>query len=183
MQKTLKVLGIAGSLREKSFNKALLRASQSLAPKTLQIEIFDLAPIPLYNRDIETIGFPASVIQFRQQIAEADALLIGSPEYNFSITGVLKNAIDWASRPPEQPFSQKPIAIMGGGGTYGSARSQYDLRKILGGLNAYVLPKPELMITKIATKFDENGQLIDEETQKYLTRLLEAFQEWTLKFN
>ena len=107
------VLGISGSLRKGSFNTATLRTIQQMAAGTLTIEPFDIAPIPLYNEDVREKGFPAPVEDFRRRIKAADALLIVTPEYNYSVPGVLKNAIDWASRPPEQPFDGKPMAIHG----------------------------------------------------------------------
>src|SRR5918997_1838619 len=143
----MKILGISGSLRKGSFNSGALRAAQSLAPEGMTIEVAEIGDIPLYNEDVRTAGLPPSVERFRGEIAAADALLVVSPEYNFSVPGVLKNAIDWASRPPNQPFNEKPVAIMGAsGGPVGTARAQYHLRQVLYGLNAYVLNKPEVFI-------------------------------------
>ena len=110
---TVRILGIAGSLRRSSFNAATLRAAQELAPSGMTIESFDIAPIPSYNEDVRQQGYPAPVEDLRVRIKAADGLLIVTPEYNYSIPGVLKNAIDWASRPPEQPFDGKPIGLMG----------------------------------------------------------------------
>src|SRR5579871_4067 len=110
---TVRLLGMAGSLRRGSFNAAALRAAQELAPSGMSIEIFDLSPIPMYNDDVRLEGYPPPVADFRARIKAADGLLIATPEYNYSTSGVLKNAIDWASRPPAHPFEGKPIGLMG----------------------------------------------------------------------
>jgi chromate reductase, NAD(P)H dehydrogenase (quinone) len=176
----MKVLGISGSLRKGSWNTSVLRAAQGLAPAGITIEIGEIGDIPLYNEDVRAAGLPPSVERLRSQITAADAVLLVSPEYNFSVPGVLKNAIDWASRPPNQPFNEKPIAIMGAsGGPVGTARMQYDLRKILGGLNAYVLSKPEVFIGQAGTKIDEAGNLTDETTKNFMRQQLEALAAWT----
>jgi chromate reductase len=176
----MNVLGISGSLRKGSFNSAALRAAQSLAPAGMSIAIAEIGDIPLYNEDVRSAGMPPSVERFRKAIAGADALLVVTPEYNFSVPGVLKNAIDWASRPPEQPFSEKPVAIMGAsGGMVGTARAQYDLRKILVGLNAFVLTRPEVFIREAGAKFDQAGNLTDDATKEFVRKLLEALAAWT----
>ena len=176
----MKVLGISGSLRKGSWNTSVLRAAQGLVPAGVSIEIGAIDDIPLYNEDVRAVGLPSSVERFRSQIAAADAVLIISPEYNFSVPGVLKNAIDWASRPPNQPFNEKPVAIMGAsGGPVGTARMQYDLRKILGGINAFLLPKPEVFIGQAGTKIDEAGNLTDDTTKEFIRKLLEALAAWT----
>jgi chromate reductase len=146
----------------------------------MKFEIAEIGDIPLYNEDVRTAGLPASVERFRAQIAAADALLFVSPEYNFSVPGVLKNAIDWASRPPNQPFNEKPVAIMGAsGGPLGTARMQYHLRQVLYGLNAYVLNKPEVFIGQAGTKFDEAGNLTDQTTRDFVGKLLVSLAAWT----
>jgi chromate reductase len=176
----MKVLGISGSLRKASFNSAALRAAQSIVPAGMTIELAEIGDIPLYNEDVRSAGLPAPVERFRGQIAAADALMFAMPEYNFSVPGVLKNAIDWASRPPNQPFSEKPVAIMGAsGGAVGTARGQYDLRKILGGLNAFVMNKPEVFIREAGSKFDQAGNLTDVPTKEFIGKLLEALAVWT----
>ena len=176
----MKVLGISGSLRKGSWNTSVLRAAQGLAPAEMTIEIGAIGDIPLYNEDVRATGSPASVERFSSQIAAADAVLFVSPEYNFSIPGVLKNAIDWASRPPNQPFNDKPVAIMGAsGGPVGTARMQYDLRKSLGSINALVMLKPEVFISQAGTKIDEAGKLTDETTRDFIRKLLEALAAWT----
>jgi chromate reductase len=176
----MKVLGISGSLRKGSWNTSVLRAAQGLAPAEMTIEIGAIGDIPLYNEDVRATGSPASVERFSSQIAAADAVLFVSPEYNFSIPGVLENAIDWASRPPNQPFNDKPVSIMGAsGGPVGTARMQYDLRKSLGSINALVMLKPEVFISQAGTKIDEAGNLTDETTRDFIRKLLEALAAWT----
>ena len=176
----MNVLGIAGSLRQGSFNRAALRAAQGLAPAGMIIEIAEIGDLPLYNEDVRTAGLPASVDRFRAQIAAADALLFVTPEYNYSIPGVLKNAIDWASRPPSQPFNEKPVAIMGASpGAIGTARAQYDLRRMLGGLNAFVMNKPEVFIGQAGAKFDAASNLTDASTGEHMQKQLEALAAWT----
>jgi chromate reductase, NAD(P)H dehydrogenase (quinone) len=176
------VLGIAGSLRKASYNRAALRAAVELAPEGMRIETFDLAPIPIYDDDVRLQGFPPPAQEFREKIRAADALLIVTPEYNYSIPGVLKNAIDWASRPPEQPFDGKPIAIMGASpGMLGSARAQYHLRQCFVFLNAMILNRPEVMIANAATRFDADGKLTDEATRKFVASLLVSLRDWTLR--
>jgi chromate reductase len=177
---SLDILGISGSLRKKSFNSASLRAAQQLAPAGVTIDSFDLAPIPIYNEDVREQGFPDSVQQLRSRIAAADALLIVTPEYNYSVPGPLKNAIDWASRPPDQPFDGKPIAIMGASpSTIGTARCQYHLRQLFVFLNGMVLNRPEVMIASAPAKFDEQGNLNDEASREHIRKLLTALVGWT----
>jgi chromate reductase len=180
----LKVLAISGSLRKSSFNTAALRAAAELAPEGMEVTLHEgLRDIPPYDDDQRTgTGYPPAVAAFRAAVKAADALLIASPEYNYSITGVLKNAIDWASRPPEQPFDGKPIAIMGAtGGLLGTARAQYDLRKIFVFLNGHVLNKPEVMIGQAATRFDAEGRLTDEATRGLIAQQMVALRDWTLR--
>ena len=179
-EKPVHILGISGSLREKSYNTAALRTAQKLLPGGVTMETFDLAVIPLYNDDVREKGFPAPVDQLRGKIAAADAVLIVTPEYNYSVPGVLKNAIDWASRPPNQPFDGKPVAIMGASpGVIGTARAQYHLRQSFVFLNACVLNKPEVMIGSAATRFDAEGNLTDEATRGFIKALLAALADWT----
>ncbi|MDZ7292114.1 MAG: NAD(P)H-dependent oxidoreductase [candidate division KSB1 bacterium] len=177
------VLGFAGSLRKASYNAALLRAASELLPEGMTLEIFDLAPIPLYNNDVEAAGAPEAVRNFKECIRTADALLIATPEYNYSIPGVLKNAIDWASRPPkDSPLSGKPLAIMGAStGQWGTVRAQLHLRQICFANNMFPLNKPEVLVTRAAEKFDAAGRLTDETTRKYVRALLEALHAWTLR--
>ena len=175
----LGVLGISGSLRTKSFNSGALRAARDLAPDGMSIDIADISGIPLYDGDVEAEGMPEAVLRLRAQIAAADGLLIVTPEYNYSIPGVLKNAIDWASRPPDQPFDGKPMAIMGasrGGG--GTTRCQYHLRQAFIFLNGLIMNRPELMISGARALFDDDVNLTDEGTRERIGALLIAFAGW-----
>lgn len=176
----LRVLGISGSLRKGSFNTAVLRAAVELAPPGMLIETAELRAIPLYDEDLRAAGLPEAVQKLREAIAAADALLIVTPEYNYSIPGVLKNAIDWASRPPGQPFAGKPLAIMGasaGGG--GTMRAQYHLRQVAVFLDMHPLNKPEVFVRAAQEKVDANGVLIDEATRKVVAEQLVALAAWT----
>ena len=176
----MKILGISGSLRQGSFNTRLLHLAQGLAPDGVTIDLFDLAPIPLYNEDVRAAGFPPPVAALREAIRAADALLFATPEYNFSVSGVLKNAIDWASRPPDQPFADKPAAVMGAStGLNGTVRAQFHLRQILVGVNVHVVNRPEVMIRQAADKFDAAGALTDEKAREHLQALVAALVEWT----
>jgi chromate reductase len=175
----LKILGICGSLRKASFNMAALRACSELMPQGTTLHITSLAELPMYNQDVFDAGLPDAVKRLRSEIVAADGLLIASPEYNFSLSAPLKNAIDWASRPPNQAFQDKPVAIFSAsGGPLGGARVQYDLRRILGQLWAHVLPRPEVFIGSAAGKFDPQGKLTDETTRKFLSDLLVGFKDW-----
>ncbi len=178
----IKVLGICGSLRKGSFNMMALRVAQGLAPAGMKIDIADIGAFPPYNEDVKAQGFPPAVQTFRDQIAAADALLIATPEYNYSVSGVLKNAIDWGSRPPNQPFDGKPIAIMGAsGGVLGTARAQYHLRQICVFLNMFPVNKPEVMIPQAQNRFDAQGNLTDEVAKGLIKQLLESLQAWALR--
>jgi len=179
---TLRILGIAGSLRRGSFNAATLRVAQELVPSGMMIENFDIAPIPLYNEDVRQESFPAPVEDFRARIKAADGMLIVTPEYNYSIPGVLKNAIDWASRPPEQPFDGKPIGLMGASvSALGSGRAQYHLRQCFVFLNGLVMNRPEVMISQAQNKFDAEGTLTDQATRDFIGAYLVAFKAWVLR--
>ena len=179
---TVRVVGIAGALRRASFNAATLRTAQALAPPGMTIEIFDIAAIPLYNEDVREQGFPGPVEALRTRIRGADGLLIVTPEYNYSIPGVLKNAIDWASRPPDQPFDGKPIGLMGASvGIHGTSRAQYHLRQCFVFLNGLVMNRPEVMIPAAQTKFDADGRLTDQTTRDFITAHLAAFKDWVLR--
>jgi chromate reductase, NAD(P)H dehydrogenase (quinone) len=179
---TLNILGICGSLRKGSFNLMALKAAQALAPVGMTIERFDIAPIPLYNEDVKAQGFPPVVAELRAKINAADGLLLVTPEYNYSIPGVLKNTIDWASRPPEHPFDGKPIALMGAsGGALGTARAQYHLRQVFIFLNAHILNRPEVFIGAAQTKFSADGQLTDQATRDLISAMLVQFGAWISK--
>ena len=177
----LKVLGICGSLRKASLNMAALRACSELLPQGMTLEIASIADIPMYNQDVFDAGMPEPVKRLRGAIAAADGLLLASPEYNFSVSAPLKNAIDWGSRAPNQVFQDKPVAIFScAPGPLGGARVQYDLRRILSQIWAFPLPRPEVFIGNAPSKFSE-GKLTDETTRKFLTELLLGFREWILR--
>jgi chromate reductase, NAD(P)H dehydrogenase (quinone) len=174
----MNVLGLSGSLRKGSYNSMALRAAQKLAPADMTIIIADIGDIPLYNDDVRLAGEPAAVAELKAKVRAADAVLIVTPEYNFSIPGVLKNTLDWLSRPPEPPFTGKVVAIMGASpGPVGTARVQYDLRKVLVFLDAFTVNKPEVFISLAQTKFDAQGELTDEPTAKFITELLVSLQK------
>jgi chromate reductase len=173
----MKVLGICGSLRKASYNAMALRAARKLAPAGMEIEIADISAIPFYNDDIRAAGEPQAVADLKARVRAADAILLVSPEYNFSVPGVLKNTLDWMSRPPEPPFDGKPVAIMGAsGGPLGTARGQYDLRKILVYMNTFTVNKPEVFIGMAQNKFNAEGELTDETTAKFISDLLVSLQ-------
>lgn len=182
---SLSVVGIAGSLRQGSLNKALLRAAQELASDRLRIEIHDLAGIPLYNQDVENDRVPDAVTALRDAVRGADGLLIATPEYNHGVPGVLKNTIDWLSRPPRaSALNGKPAAILGASpGMTGTARAQSQLRQAFGFTNTYAMLQPEILVARAREKFDEGGQLTDEPTRKYLTSFLESFAAWIEKLS
>jgi chromate reductase len=180
----MKVLGFAGSLRKGSFNKALLRAAVEVAPASMDIEIFDLEGIPLFNQDYETQP-PEKVAEFKARIRAADALLIATPEANYTVPGVLRNAMDWASRPyGDSAFDGKPLAIMGASvGMIATARAQYHLRQTCVFLNMYPLNQPEVMVPFAQDKIDEKGRLVDEPTRKRIGELLESLMAWTRRLS
>jgi chromate reductase, NAD(P)H dehydrogenase (quinone) len=176
------ILGLSGSLRSASYNSAALRAAQELAPDGVVVTRADISAIPVYNDDVREKGLPPSVTSLVEQITSADAVLIATPEYNYSIPGVLKNAIDWVSKSPDQPFRHKPVAILGASmGAIGTARAQYDLRKVFVFLDAYVLNQPEIMISAAHTRFDADGVLTDEKTRELIGKQIVALKEWALR--
>jgi chromate reductase len=180
MTDTITILGIAGSLRQDSYNRAALRAAQDLAPEGATIEVFDLQGIPPFNQDEEQHP-PGHVADFKTRIRAADAILMVTPEYNYSIPGVLKNAIDWASRPyGDNAWEGKPVAVMGASiGTLGTARAQYHLRQVFVFLNMHALNRPEVMIGNAAQRFDAQGHLTDTATQDHIRQLLRHLVDWT----
>lgn len=180
MTDQINVFGVSGSLRKGSFNTMLLRTAQKLAPEGMSIEAYDgLGEIAPYNDDVKNAGFPDNVQALMDRILAADALLIVTPEYNYSIPGVLKNAIDWTSRGNPQPFKNKPILIMGAAmGALGTARAQYDLRRSFIFLEGLVMNRPEVFVGAAHTKFDGDGTLKDEATADIVKQALEAFAEW-----
>ena len=176
------VLGISGSLRKGSYNTGLLRAASELLPEGMTLEAFDLSCIPLHNDDVRALGFPEPVQEFRDRIAAADALLIATPEYNFSIPGVLKNAIDWTSRPPNPPLDGKPVAMIGATtGNFGTVRAQMHLRQVCVNTNMFPLNKPEVLVMRAQEKFDAEGRLVDETARALIRDLLVALMNWTLR--
>jgi chromate reductase, NAD(P)H dehydrogenase (quinone) len=179
---SLIVCGIAGSLRTGSYNRALLRAAQDLAPVGTEVRIFDrLAEIPPYNADVEAIGDPEAVLALKRAISEADALLIATPEYNHGVPGVLKNAIDWASRPARSSVLRgRPAAVFGASpGITGTARAQTQLRQAFVFTDTPVLPQPEILVYRATEKFDDVGRLTDQPTREWVVKLLVALADWS----
>jgi chromate reductase len=182
MENKFKILAFAGSLRKGSYNKALVRAAVEVAPENVLIEVFDLEGIPPFNQDLENTP-PQKVIDFKEKIRSADALLIATPEYNYSMPGVLKNVLDWASRPYGQnAVSGKPVAIISAStGKFGGARAQYHLRQSFVMLNMYPFNQPEVMLAAAAENVDANGRLTNEMTRTLIRQLIEALEAWTIK--
>jgi len=179
MAKTFTVLGFAGSLRKHSFNKSILAAAAESLPENTTLEIFDLGGIPPFNQDLEKQP-PEKVREFKAKIRSADALLIATPEYNYSVPGVLKNAIDWGSRPyGDNAFDDKPVALMGASvGTIGTARAQYHLRQTFVFLNMHPLNSPEVMVTSAHEKVDKDGKVTDPKTREKIKELVERLVVW-----
>ena len=182
MRRPIKILGLAGSLRRASYNRGALRAAQKLVPENASIEIFELDDIPPFNQDLEK-SLPSAVADLKEKVRSADAILFVTPEYNYSVPGVLKNAVDWASRPyGDNAWDGKPVAIMGASvGTTGTARAQYHLRQMFVFLNMYALNRPEVMISNAAEKFGQEGNLVDEVTKDKIRELVKALLSWTIK--
>ncbi len=180
MDKKIQILGFAGSLRKQSYNRSLLSAATEMVPDDASLEVFDLEGIPPFNQDLEQ-ELPEKVREFKARIRAADAILIVTPEYNYSIPGVLKNAIDWASRPyGDNALDGKPVAVMGASpGMTGTARAQYHLRQTFVFLNMYPMNRPEVMVPSANEKIDENGKVIDEKTRKKIRELLQSLVAWT----
>jgi chromate reductase, NAD(P)H dehydrogenase (quinone) len=182
LTKQIHVLAFAGSLRKGSYNKALVQAALTVTPPNMTIEVFDLEGIPPYNAEFEG-NPPQNVAVFKEKIRQADALLIATPEYNYSVPGVLKNAIDWASRPAVgNPLEGKPVAIMSAStGRFGGARAQYHLRQTFVFLNMHPVNKPEVMLSDAAHNVDESGRVTNEQTVQLIRQLLEALAAWTVQ--
>jgi chromate reductase len=174
------VVGVAGSLRKGSYNMALLNAARQLAPAQLNIQILTLAAIPLFNEDVEHSEIPSAVATLRQAVAQADGLLVATPEYNHGVPGVMKNAFDWLSRPPgKSVLNGKPSALMGASvGITGTARAQSQLRQSFVFTNSPVLLQPEVLVGRAHEKFDSDGQLTDETTRRFLVFFLKEFATW-----
>jgi chromate reductase len=177
---TVRVLGIAGSLRAGSYNRALLRAAREDVPPGMEIHLYDIAPVPFYNADVEAQGDPEPVVAFKAALRAADALLIATPEYNHGVPGVLKNAIDWASRPHRaSPLDCKPVAMLGATAGRGSTfQAQAQLREAFVYAGACTLAQPELSLSRAGAAFDDAGRLTDPDTRGALRDLLEAFAQW-----
>lgn len=178
-----KILGLAGSLRRASFNRGLVRAAMELAPEGVVVEPYEkLGEIPFFNRDVEDEGDPAPVRELKEKIRRTDAVLIATPEYDYAIPGVLTNALDWALRSPS-PLRHKPVGIVGASPSrVGTARGQMVLRQILLHAPAYVMPEPQMLVSDARERFDENGELVDEQTRERMRRLLAALVEWAELF-
>ena len=176
----LRVVGIAGSLRRGSLNGALLQAAVELAPAALEIIPHGLSEIPLYNADLEAGAVPRAVYDLRVAVMQADAVLIATPEYNHGVPGVLKNAIDWLSRPPaDSALNGKPCGIIGASpGMTGTARAQTQLRQAFVFTNTYTMLRPEVLVAKANAKFDDDGRLTDDGTRQHLSVFLNEFVKW-----
>jgi chromate reductase, NAD(P)H dehydrogenase (quinone) len=181
--KEIRVLGIAGSLREGSYNRALIRAASEVAPEGMTVEEFPLHDIPLFNEDVEKQGYPEPVRRMHEAIGAADALLIATPEYQHGVPGVLKNAIDWASRPPgKAAILGKPTAVLGATpGMWGTQRAQTQLRQALIYNRCPVVLSPEVLVANAKERIDAEGRLTHEATRGFVGKLLEALAELTLR--
>jgi chromate reductase len=177
------ILGFAGSLRQASYNRGLIRAARESAPPGITVEVFELGEIPLYNQDVEDAGEPAPVVAFKEAIRRADALLVATPEYNHGVPGVLKNALDWASRPRvTSPLKDTPVAVLGASPGRGStARAQAQLRETFVFTGACVMPQPELLVDLAGSHFDHEGNLTDPDLRESLVELVEALGRWTVR--
>jgi len=179
----IKVLGFAGSLRKNSYNKLLLRAASRLLPESAQLELFDIRGIPLYDQDVQEHGIPEIVQRFKEKIESADAILITTPEYNHSYSGVLKNAIDWASRPyGHNSFNGKPVAVMSAApGIFGGVAAQDQLKQVLLALNMHIVAQPAVIVASADRKFDVNGELTDVDAKQFMRRLLANLVDFTIR--
>lgn len=172
----MNILGISGALRDKSFNTGLVRTAATLLPEGVSLTVASLRDIPLYDGDIDIEPQPAGVVAFKQLIERADGVLISTPEYNYSYPGVLKNALDWASRGTTRPLHDKPVAVIGASpGNFGAVRAQTDLRRLMSAVSGVVLPRPELLVNNVHTKVDDHGIITDESTLKVYRTLLSNF--------
>lgn len=175
----LNILGLSGSLRKGSYNTALLRAAAEMLPADMSLEIFPLGELPLFNDDVRVKGYPAPVEELRDKVGAADGILFATPEANYSIPGVLKNAIDWLSRQPDPPIIGKPITMLGAStGGFGTILAQMHLRQICVLLDMRAMVKPEVKVPFATDKFDADGNLTDETTRKFIKDLVDAFSAW-----
>ena len=181
--KTYNIVGIAGSLRKDSYNRALLKTIVELAPEQLQINILNIGSVPLYNKEIEQAGTPKEVLELKETIQKADGLILVTPEYNHSVSGVLKNVIDWASRQETtNVFDQKIVAIAGAtDGNFGTVHAQRDLRWMMSYLGAYAMPKPDIFVSRAQDKFI-NGELVDKEMEVKIKKFLDSFVTFLGRF-
>lgn len=179
---TIEVVGFAGSLRSGSLNRALLQAAVERAPRSMSIETIELDDVPMYNGDLEEGGDPAAVVELKEAIGEADGLLIVTPEYNHGVPAVTKNAVDWASRPPEDVLAEKPVAIAGASPAItGTAQAQSALRQSLASVNAYTMQEPGFLMGRAYDKV-EDGEVVDESTLEFLGEFLESVDDWVRRF-
>ena len=181
----MKVLALCGSLRKASYNRGLLKAAAELAPAGMQVEVVGIEGVPLFSEDLEKEGMPEAVAELRLKGKEADGILIGCPEYNYGVAGVLKNAVDWLSRAhgePRTPFVGRPVAIMGASlSLIGTARAQAQLRQALQACGALTMPSPEVHVIRAQDKFDAEGNLTDQPTRDAVAKLMAAFGGWITK--
>jgi len=178
----MKIAAISGSLRKNSTNSGILRALQAHAPAGVEVDIIPIDAVPLYNQDVNEQGVPDAVMDIHERLKAADAVVLATPEYNYSVPGVLKNTIDWLSRVPQQAFNEKPVAIAGASpGGIGTARAQYHLRQMLIYLNPRVLNKPEVMISHSGEKFDGEGNLTDDSTIQFLQKMVQSLQKMVVR--
>lgn len=184
MADKIKIVGFGGSLRKGSYNYSLLKAAKELTPPDTEFEIAEITDIPLYNTDLEA-NMPEAVKQFKAKIKGADAIVVVTPEYDYSVPGYLKNVLDWASRPyGDNSFSDKPIAIMSGsGGILGGSRAQYQLRQVLQYLNTHPLNRPEVIVSHVHEKITPEGVLTDQITRDHIKEQLIALVAWTKKLS
>ncbi|MFA3789971.1 NADPH-dependent FMN reductase [Aliiglaciecola sp. SL4] len=182
MTTTTHIVAFSGSLRESSYNTAAVKAASELLPENTTLELLDISVLPLYNQELDGEQTPKAVLDLAQKVANADAILFATPEYNYSVPGVLKNAIDWLSRQQPQPFAGKPAALMSASmGILGGARAQYHLRQIMIYLDVHIINKPEVMIASVHDKFDENGKLTDQSTRDFIGKLMSALVSWRVQ--
>lgn len=179
---SIKLLGVSGSLRKQSYNSGALRAIPAILPDGMTFEIADISDLPFYNNDVEQTGFPDAVKNFRTKVAAADALIFAVPEYNFSLPGVLKNALEWLSRPPNPPVNAKPCAVLGASiSPLGTARGQFHFRHVAVSLNLIMVNVPHVDITSAKTKFDAQSQLTDQASVDSVKQLLGELKAMTLR--
>jgi chromate reductase len=178
--KPFRILALAGSLRQGSYNRGLLRAAEELAPDWVEVQFFDIGTLPFFNEDLEAAGDPEAVRRFKEAIRDANAVLMATPEYNGAVPGVLANAIDWASRPTGRSvLRNKPVAVLGAVlGRSGSANAQAALRGVLSRVGAVVVPDPQVLVPHASRLFDEQVNLRDEDTRQEIRQLVEAVAHW-----